>query len=98
MPWRSAPVRVLSATGTRCSDPHSLPPNLTMPTPGELFLSLLIGAIASGYLVYGRRQSSPTALLCGIALMVLPMLIPAGIALVGLALLLMALPFLLTQR
>jgi len=69
-----------------------------MPTPGELFLSLVIGAIASGYLVYGRRQSSPPALLCGIALMVVPFLVPAGVAQVGLALLLMVIPFLLARR
>ncbi len=69
-----------------------------MPSPGDLFLSLLIGAIASGYLLYGRRQSSPPALLCGIGLMALPMVVPAGGAQVGLALLLMALPFLLARR
>lgn len=69
-----------------------------MPTPTELFLSLLISAIASGYLLYGRRQSSPTALLCGIGLLVLPYLIPAGPALVMLALLLMVLPFVLGRR
>lgn len=66
-----------------------------MPTPGELFVSLLLGAIASGYLVYGRRQSSPPALVCGIALLTLPFLVPVGLAQVGLALLLMALPVLL---
>lgn len=66
-----------------------------MPTPGELFVSLLLGAIASGYLVYGRRQSSPPALVCGIVLLTLPFLVPVGLAQVGLALLLMALPVLL---
>lgn len=69
-----------------------------MPTPTDLFLSLLIGSIASGYMLYGRRQSSPTALLCGLALMVLPFLVPTGLPLLALALLLMALPFLLNRR
>lgn len=69
-----------------------------MPTPTELFWSLLIGSIASGYLLYGRRQSSPPALLCGIALLLLPFLIPTGPTQVVLTLLLMALPFLLARR
>ncbi len=96
MPWRSAPGRAPSATGIPCSEPLNRP--LTMPSPGDLFLSLLIGAIASGYLLYGRRQSSPPALLCGIGLMALPMVVQASGAQVGLALLLMALPFLLARR
>lgn len=69
-----------------------------MPTPTDLFLSLLIGSIASGYMLYGRRQSSPPALFCGIALMVLPFVVPSGAPLFGLALLLMLLPLLLGRR
>lgn len=97
MPWRSDRVRGLSATGILCSESDLIRPPM-MPTPTELFLSLLVSAIASGYLLYGRRQSSPPALLCGIVLLVLPYLVPAGPALVMLALLLMALPFLLGRR
>lgn len=101
MPWRSGPARDLSATGIPCSDPTSLRPRdvaLAVPTPTDLFLSLLISSIASGYLIYGRRQSSPPALLSGIGLLVLPFVVPSGVALVALALLLMALPFLLGRR
>ena len=76
MPWRSGRVRDLSATGIPCSESDLIGPPM-MPTPTELFLSLLISAIA---------------------LLVLPYLVPAGPALVMLALLLMALPFLLGRR
>jgi hypothetical protein len=69
-----------------------------MPSPTDLFLSLLIGSIASAYLVYGRRQSSPPALLSGIGLLVLPFLVSAPLPLILLTLLLMALPFLLHRR
>jgi len=69
-----------------------------VPTPTDLFLSLLISSIASGYLLYGRRQSSPPALLSGLGLLVLPFLVPSGTALIALSLLLMALPFALARR
>lgn len=97
MPCRSAPARGRSATGIRCSESR-LPPVDAVPSPRDLFLSLLISSIASGYLLYGRRQSSPTALFCGIALLLLPFLVPAGLVQVLVALLLMALPLLLGRR
>jgi hypothetical protein len=69
-----------------------------VPSTTELLLSLLISSIASGYLVYGRRQSSPPALLSGFALLVLPFLVSAPLLRIGLTLLLMALPILLSRR
>lgn len=69
-----------------------------MPTPSDLFLSLLIGSLASAYLVYGRRQSSPPALLSGFGLLVLPFLVSAPALLILLTLLLMVLPLLLHRR
>lgn len=69
-----------------------------MPSPTDLILSLLIGLIASAYMLYGRRQSSPVVLLSGLALMVLPFLVPSGLPLVALASLLMLLPWLLGRR
>lgn len=68
-----------------------------MPSAGSLFLSLLVSSIASGYLVYGRRQSSPPALISGLALLVLAFLVSAPGPLLGLTVLLMALPFLLSR-
>lgn len=61
-------------------------------------VSLLIGSIASGYLLYGRRQSSPVALISGLGLMLLPLVVPTGLPMAGLALALMALPLLLNRR
>jgi len=69
-----------------------------MPTPLDLLVSLLIGSIASGYLLYARRQSSPVALFSGLGLMLLPFLVPTGLPLIALALALMALPLLLNRR
>ena len=69
-----------------------------MPSPTDLFLSLLIGSIASAYLVYGRRQANPPAFLCGFGLLVLPFLVPDRGAQIALSLLLMGLPFLLRRR
>lgn len=95
MPCRSAPARALCAIGIRCSEPSDF---LAVPSPTDLFLSLLISSIATGYLLYGRRQSSPPALLSGIALLVLPFLVSSGPTLVVLSLPLMALPFVLGRR
>lgn len=58
----------------------------------------MIRSIAGGVLLYGRRQFSPPALVRGIALLLLPCLVPAGLAQVLLALLLMALPRLWSRR
>jgi len=69
-----------------------------VPTPLDLMVSLLIGSIASGDVLYGRRQSSPVALISGLGLMLLPLLVPTGLPMVGLALALMALPLLLNRR
>jgi hypothetical protein len=58
-------------------------------------LTLVIGSIGLGYLLYGRKQAHAVALGCGVLLMVVPYGIGHLPALVAIALLLMVLPFLL---
>ncbi|KEF41579.1 MAG: hypothetical protein ER33_10420 [Cyanobium sp. CACIAM 14] len=58
-------------------------------------LTLSIGSIGLGYLVYGRRQANAVALGCGVLLMVAPYGIHSLAALLVVSLGLMLLPFLL---
>lgn len=53
-----------------------------------LWWGMLFGAVGMGYAVYGKRQSAPVPLLCGIALMVFPWFVSNAwiMALVGAAL------------
>jgi hypothetical protein len=61
----------------------------------SLWWGMLFGAIGMGYCVYGKRQSAPIPLLCGIGLIVFPWFVSNAwvMALVGAAL--SALPWLL---
>jgi hypothetical protein len=68
-----------------------------MPTDPSLLqlLTLLIGSIGLGYLVFGRKQSNAVALACGVLLMVVPYAISNLPALLVVAVGLVGLPFLL---
>ncbi|WP_094586367.1 hypothetical protein [Synechococcus sp. BO 8801] len=59
------------------------------------FLTLVIGSIGLGYVLYGRKQAHAVALGSGVLLVVVPYGISHLPALVVIALLLMVLPFLL---
>lgn len=58
----------------------------------SLWWGMLFGAIGAGYCVYGKRQSAPVPLACGLALVVFPWFVsnPWIMVLVGAAL--MAIP------
>ncbi|MCP9785513.1 hypothetical protein [Cyanobium sp. N5-Cardenillas] len=58
-------------------------------------LTLAIGSVGLGYVLYGRKQAHAVALGCGVLLVVVPYGISHLTALVAIALLLMVLPFLL---
>jgi hypothetical protein len=60
-------------------------------------LTLLIGSIGLGYLVFGRKQANAVALGCGVLLMVVPYAISNIPLLLLVALVLMLLPFLLRR-
>jgi hypothetical protein len=56
---------------------------------------LLFGSIGLGYFIYGKKQRAVVPLVCGLALMVFPYFVSNVILLVGIGVLLMALPYFL---
>lgn len=66
-----------------------------MPSSGYLIVNLLLGSCGAGYLLYGRRNANLTATICGLLLMVVPMLISATLPLLLVGAVLLAVPFLL---
>jgi hypothetical protein len=58
-----------------------------------LLWGLLFGSIGVGFALYGKQQRAVVPLLCGIALMVYPYFVPNVIALVGIGIVLMAIPY-----
>lgn len=65
-----------------------------MPSPSQLFIGLVAGAIGVGYFVYGKRERRFAPMLSGVALCVYPYLVSGvlWLCLIGAALL--AAPFL----
>lgn len=60
-----------------------------------LLLGVLFSSIGFGYLVYGRRQRAGVPLACGIALMVVPYVVPGVTLLLVLGIVLSAIPWVL---
>jgi hypothetical protein len=60
---------------------------------GWLLWGVLFGSIGLGFFIYGRKQSAPVPLLCGIALMVFPYLVTNRLLLVGIGVVLCAIPY-----
>jgi hypothetical protein len=58
-----------------------------------LVWGVIFGAIGMGYFLYGRKQSNPVALVCGVLLMVFPMFVSNTYAIFGVGLVLSGLPF-----
>jgi hypothetical protein len=68
-----------------------------MPSTSVLLLSVLLGSIGSGYMLYGRRNNHLLATICGLLLIVVPTLIWAPLPLLIAGMALMALPLLLSS-
>jgi hypothetical protein len=62
-------------------------------TESILLWGLLFGSIGFGFALYGKQQRAPLPLLCGVALMIYPYFIPNVFALVGIGIVLMAIPY-----
>jgi len=64
-------------------------------TMKSLLFAMLFGSIGFGYFVYGKKQQRFTALLAGLALIIIPYFVSNTYALVVVGLGLMAVPFFL---
>lgn len=60
-----------------------------------LLWGLLFGSIGVGFLIYGRQQRAVVPLLCGLALMIFPYFVSNTIVLIGVGIVLIALPYFL---
>jgi hypothetical protein len=58
-----------------------------------LLWGVVFGSIGMGYFVYGKRQSAPVPLVCGIGLMIFPYFVSSTWATVLVGALLMAVPY-----
>jgi len=63
-----------------------------------LLWGLLFGSIGVGFVMYGRKQRAPAALVCGIGLMVIPYLVSNTFLLVALGVALTAGPYFAQNR
>jgi hypothetical protein len=61
----------------------------------QLLWGLLFGSIGLGYFIYGRKQRAVVPLVCGLALMVFPYFVSNALLLVGIGVLLAAIPYFL---
>ncbi len=59
----------------------------------SLFLGVLFGSVGFGFFLYGRKQRTIVPLVCGLALMVVPYLIPNAWLLSAVGLVLVAVPY-----
>ena len=58
----------------------------------SVWWGMLFGAIGMGYCVYGKRQSAPSALACGIGLVAFPWFVSNAWLMVLVGVVLMAIP------
>jgi hypothetical protein len=57
-----------------------------------LLWGLLFGSIGLGYFIYGKKQRAVVPLVCGVALMVFPYFVSNALLLVGIGIVLAAVP------
>jgi hypothetical protein len=59
----------------------------------QLLWGLLFGSIGLGYFIYGKKQKAAVPLVCGLALMAFPYFVSNVVLLVGIGVLLTAIPY-----
>ena len=69
----------------------------TVAVQATLLWGLLFSSIGLGFAIYGRRQQAVVPLLCGVALMVFPYFVSNVMLLVGIGVLLVAVPYFLRR-
>ena len=62
-----------------------------------LLWGLLFGSIGTGYFIYGKKQKKNVALICGLALIGYTYAIVNPVEIVGIGVVLMAVPFFIHQ-
>lgn len=65
----------------------------TVLNPATLLWGLLFGSIGLGFFIYGKKQRAVVPLICGLALMIYPYFIGNNYLLVGIGVVLMAVPY-----
>jgi hypothetical protein len=60
-----------------------------------LLWGLLFGSIGLGFVIYGRKQRAPVPLVCGLALMVFPYFVSNTLLLIGIGIVICAIPYFL---
>ena len=58
-----------------------------------LLWGVLFGSIGLGYFLYGRKQKAPMAFICGLLLMAYTWFVDDTLAIVGVGIVLMAVPY-----
>ena len=61
--------------------------------PATLLWGLLFGSIGLGFFIYGKKQRAVEPLICGLTLMIYPYFIGNNYLLVGIGIVLMAIPY-----
>jgi hypothetical protein len=61
----------------------------------QLLWGLLFGSIGLGFFIYGKKQRAVVPLVCGLALMLFPYFVSNVMLLLGIGVLLIALPYFL---
>jgi hypothetical protein len=61
----------------------------------QLLWGLLFGSIGLGFFIYGKKQRAVVPLVCGLALMVFPYFVSNALLLVGIGVVLAAIPYFL---
>jgi hypothetical protein len=61
----------------------------------QLLWGLLFGSIGLGFFLYGRKQRAVVPLVCGLALVIFPYFVANVMLLVGIGVVLMAIPYFL---
>ena len=64
-----------------------------MGVQATLLWGLLFSSIGLGFAIYGRRQGAVVPLICGVALMVYPYFVSNVMLLVGIGVVLIAIPY-----
>jgi len=73
----------------------TFPRNRARNIQAQLLWGLLFGSIGLGFSIYGKKQRAVVPLVCGIVLIVFPYFVSNVILLVGIGVLLVAIPYFL---